>query len=158
VEAATDAVRGFTGRYEGYWASGMAAKLGLEAPDPGLATDLLALLDAQQVDFTGFFRALARGSARDLFLDREAFDAWARRWEALLPPDRAAARAAMDRVNPVYIPRNHRVEAALTAATDGDLAPFRRLVEVLARPFEERPGLEEYAEPGTGPHVTYCGT
>ena len=64
----------------------------------------------------------------------------------------------MDRVNPVYIPRNHRVEAALTAATGGDLAPFRRLVDVLARPFEERPGLEEYTEPGTGPYVTYCGT
>jgi uncharacterized protein YdiU (UPF0061 family) len=158
VEAATDAVRGFTGRYEDYWASGMAAKLGLEAPDPALATDLLALLHAQQVDFTGFFRALSRGSARDLFLDREAFDAWASRWEALLPADRSAARAAMDRVNPVYIPRNHRVEAALAAATGGDLAPFRRLLEVLARPFEERPGLEEYAEPGSGPHVTYCGT
>jgi uncharacterized protein YdiU (UPF0061 family) len=158
VEAATDAVRGFTGRFEGYRASGMAAKLGLAEPDPALAADLLALLEAQQIDYTGFFRALSRGSARDLFLDREAFDAWARRWEALLPPDRAAVRTAMDRVNPVYIPRNHRVEAALTAATGGDLAPFRRLVDVLARPFEERPGLAEYAEPGTGPHVTYCGT
>jgi len=53
----------------------------------------------------------------------------------------------MDRVNPVYIRRNHLVEEALTAATHGDIAPFRRLVEVVANPFVERPGLERYAEP-----------
>jgi uncharacterized protein YdiU (UPF0061 family) len=67
----------------------------------------------------------------------------------------------MDRVNPVYIPRNHLVEEALTAATGGDMAPFRRLVGVVADPFVEHPGLERYAEPaplGCGPHVTYCGT
>jgi uncharacterized protein YdiU (UPF0061 family) len=67
----------------------------------------------------------------------------------------------MDRVNPVYIPRNHRVEEALSAATGGDMAPFDRLIEVLARPFDERPGLEAYAHPAPasfGRHITYCGT
>jgi uncharacterized protein YdiU (UPF0061 family) len=67
----------------------------------------------------------------------------------------------MDRVNPIYIPRNHRVEEALTAATDGDIAPFRRLIEVVTRPFIQRPGLERYAEPAPascGSYVTYCGT
>ena len=64
----------------------------------------------------------------------------------------------MDRVNPVYIPRNHQVEEALAAATDGDLEPFRRLLDVLAQPFDERPGLEPYAAPappgfGAVPHV-----
>ena len=158
IEAATDAVSGFTRRHESYWTAGMAAKLGLDGPDRALIDDLLALLHAQRVDFTQFFRALARNRAQDLFLDREAFDAWARRREALLPADREAVAAGMDRVNPVYIPRNHRVEDALTAATAGDLAPFRRLLEILARPFDERPGLESYAAPGTGPYVTYCGT
>ncbi|GEL20011.1 protein adenylyltransferase SelO [Pseudonocardia asaccharolytica] len=159
VEAAIDAVEGFTGRYESDWTAGMAAKLGLDAPDPPLTTDLLALLHAQRVDFTQFFRGLSAGSARDLFLDREAFDAWARRREALLPADRAAVAAGMNRVNPVYIPRNHRVEEALTAAVGGDLAPFRRLLDVLTHPFDERPGLDGYAEPGpAGRYVTYCGT
>jgi uncharacterized protein YdiU (UPF0061 family) len=67
----------------------------------------------------------------------------------------------MDRVNPVYIPRNHRVEEALAAATAGDMEPFDRLVEVLARPFDERPGLERYttpAPPGDGCYRTFCGT
>jgi uncharacterized protein YdiU (UPF0061 family) len=79
----------------------------------------------------------------------------------LLPANRAAVAAAMDRVNPVYIPRNHQVEEALTAATAGDLAAFHRLVDVVTRPFEQRPGLDDYAEPappGCAPHVTYCGT
>ena len=165
VESATDAVSSFAQRYEGYWTGGMAAKLGLEAPDLPLIQDLLALLHAQRVDFTQFFRALSshlRGrQARSLFSEPDAFDAWAARWQALLPRDLSAVAAAMDRVNPVYIPRNHLVEEALTAATDGDMAPFRRLVEVVASPFVERPGLERFAEPappGCGPHVTYCGT
>ena len=165
VEAATDALTSFVERYEGYWTSGMAAKLGLDAPDRPLIQDLLALLHAQRVDFTQFFRALSahlRGRpARSLFTEPEAFDAWAARWQALLPPEPNAVTAAMDRVNPIYVPRNHRVEEALTAATDGDIAPFRRLVEVVTRPFIQRPGLERYAESAPascGPYVTYCGT
>jgi uncharacterized protein YdiU (UPF0061 family) len=170
VEAATEVVSSFVERYEGYWASGMAAKLGLGAPDTSLVQDLLALLHAQRVDFTRFFRALSshlhpahpdRGQARSLFTEPDGFDAWTARWENLLPPDRAAAAAAMDRVNPVYIPRNHVVEEALTAATAGDMAPFHRLVEVVTEPFVERPGLDRYAEPaveGSRPHVTFCGT
>lgn len=67
----------------------------------------------------------------------------------------------MDLVNPVYIPRNHQVEAALSAATGGDLELFRRLLDVLARPFDERPGLEAYAAPAPpsfGEYCTFCGT
>ena len=159
VAAAVEAVNGFAAAFQGHWDRGMAAKLGLPAPDPKLAEDLAALLRTQHVDFTSFFRALSAGTARDLFLDRDAFDAWAARRDALLPADRAAVAAAMDRVNPVYIPRNHRVEEALTAATAGDLGPFRTLLDVVARPFTPRPGLEEYAGPGDDtPYVTYCGT
>jgi serine/tyrosine/threonine adenylyltransferase len=67
----------------------------------------------------------------------------------------------MDAVNPVYIPRNHLVEDALAAATAGELGPFERLVDVVTRPFEERPGLEAYAAPaapGGVPYRTFCGT
>jgi uncharacterized protein YdiU (UPF0061 family) len=68
----------------------------------------------------------------------------------------------MDRVNPAYIPRNHKVEEALAAATAGDLQPFRAQVEVVSRPFEERPGLEAYASAGPpgwdASYRTFCGT
>jgi len=158
VEAATAVVNGFADTYRRHWYDGMTAKLGLEAAPPELVNDLLELLRAQRVDFTTFFRALAASTARDLFLDREPFDAWAARRAALLTRDPATA---MNRVNPVYIPRNHRVEEALTAATAGDLDPFHRLVDVVSRPYDERPGLDEYAGPapvGCPAYVTYCGT
>ena len=141
----------------------MAAKLGLAAPDRELTDDILKLMRLQKVDFTQFFRALSAGTARTLFTEPEPFDAWAARREALLPADRAAVAAAMDRVNPVYIPipHNHRLEEALAKATEGELAPFHQLVDIVSSPFDERPGLEDYTGPapmGGAPYVTYCGT
>ena len=74
----------------------------------------------------------------------------------------AVTAAAMDRVNPVYIPRNHRVEEALAAATAGDLEPFERLLDVVTHPFDERPGAESYAAPAPASwgcsYRTFCGT
>lgn len=67
----------------------------------------------------------------------------------------------MDRVNPVHIPRNHRLEEALDAAVAGDLAPVRRLLEAVRSPYDERPELADLARPAppdAAPHVTYCGT
>ena len=67
----------------------------------------------------------------------------------------------MDRVNPVYIPRNHRVEEALTAATAGDLGPFRRLVDVVVAAVHAAAGpggLRRAGPAGCAPYVTYCGT
>ncbi|CAB4933239.1 MAG: YdiU family protein [Actinobacteria bacterium] len=161
IPTAVGVLETFLPRYEAAWAAGMRAKLGLrEDADPALVTDLQALLDANHPDHTGSFRALgaaARGDAepaRRLVLDLAGFDAWAARWLAAGPD-----ADAMDRVNPVYVPRNHLVEEALDAATAGDLGPVERLVEVLRRPFDERPDLARYAEPGpAGTYVTYCGT
>ena len=67
----------------------------------------------------------------------------------------------MDRVNPVYIPRNHLVEAALASATEGDLDPLSQLLSAVTAPYDERPGLERYAEPAPedfGAYRTFCGT
>jgi uncharacterized protein YdiU (UPF0061 family) len=173
VAAATDVLRTFGDRYLRVFNAGMRAKLGLVdtvADAAGLVDDLLALMEAQRVDFTSFFRALsaaARGNAEpvsSLFADVAAFDAWSERWRAELSSQGRSSdevAAGMDRVNPLYIPRNHRVEEALAAATEGDLAPFRRLVEVVSQPFDERPGLASYAEPAPesfGPYRTFCGT
>jgi len=127
-----------------------------------LVDELLVLLREGHVDHTSFFRSLGRAArgdvdpARNLFLDLAGFDGWFERWRALGPD-----ADAMDRVNPVYIPRNHLVEEALAAATEGDLAPLVRLLDVVAAPFAERPGLERYAAPAPddfGAYRTFCGT
>ena len=89
-------------------------------------------------------------------LDLPAFDEWTARWLALAPD-----ADLMDRTNPVYVPRNHLVEEALAAGSDGDLAPTHRLLEALAAPFDVRPGLERYAQPAPdsfGRYTTFCGT
>jgi uncharacterized protein YdiU (UPF0061 family) len=167
IELAVAALRGFRPQYDAAWAAGMRAKLGLpdgldDAVVSPLVDELLPLLARDHVDHTSFFRALgaaAHGDAeptRLLFLDLAAIDAWLERWRALRPePD------GMDRVNPVYIPRNHLVEEALTAATDGDLEPLGRLLHAVSAPFDERPGLERYAAPAPqdfGAYRTFCGT
>ena len=173
IAAATDVLQSFTDRYHGYWGDGMRAKLGLgdaQRGDRELIDDLLALLHAQKVDFTSCFRALSSAilgggaPARSLFVEPSAFDAWAVQWRTRLSSqtrDPTAIAAAMDRVNPLYIPRNHRVEEALAAASDNDLGPFQRLLGVLAQPFDERAGLEPYAAPAPPsftPYRTFCGT
>ena len=170
VAAATEVLQTLPGRYGAYWAEGMRAKLGLAGEaegDAALIDELLALLRAQGVDYTLAFRGLAAtldgepGGTRSLFADPSGFDAWVERWRARVA-DPAAAAEGMRRVNPVYVARNHLVEEALAAATDGDLRPFRRLLEVLARPFDERPGLEAFAAPPPesfgASYRTFCGT
>ena len=146
-------------------------KLGLFTEDEGdgaLVDGLLAAMGENQADFTQTFRWLSTPGAktRDLFLDATAFDAWADRWRQRLAGESqhdAARPAAMQAVNPAYIPRNHRVEAALAAAVEGDdLAPFETLIAVLSRPYEDQPDDAEYAQPPTGDqsrnYRTFCGT
>ncbi len=168
IALAVETLKTFRPRYDAALADGMRAKLGLpaDADDDavaGLVDDLLDLLRAGHVDWTSFFRRLAdaaRGDAepaRLLVLDLAGFDGWLQRWRALGPDG-----AAMDRVNPVYIPRNHLVEESLDAATAGDLTLLEELLEVLGSPFDERPDSERYAEPAPqdfgATFRTFCGT
>jgi serine/tyrosine/threonine adenylyltransferase len=144
----------FGARYDEVWSSGMRAKLGLSAnvETPVLTPlldELLRLMQDNRVDYTSFFRNL--GSS-----ELEGFDDWLSRWRALTPDPEL-----MDRTNPIYIPRNHRVEEALSAATVGDLAPVEQLLDAVTAPFEQRPGLERYASPAPedfGAYRTFCGT
>src|SRR5918998_1407243 len=173
VAAATEVLESFPDRYREYRAHRMGGKLGLTGvreEDESLGDDLLALMHAQGVDYTSCFRALSsalRGDAaraRSLFADPSRFDAWSDRWLARLSSqasDLHATADGLDRVNPVYIPRNHQVEEALAAATAGDMSPFHELVDVIVAPFQERPGLDAYtapAPPSFGAYRTFCGT
>ncbi|MED5619326.1 protein adenylyltransferase SelO [Ideonella sp. BN130291] len=139
----------------------MRAKLGLrttEAADNELVDGLLQRMAADRADFTITFRRLGRFSTapaadnsavRDLFLDREAFDAWASRYAERLRRENShdAERAArMDAVNPKFVLRNHLAEAAIRAARDGDFTETMRLLKVLQRPFDEQPEQAAYAD------------
>lgn len=161
VELATEVLTEFGVLYNELALERLSAKIGLVVPDTALVGELLGLLQRDRVDFTNFFRALAADTAGELFTDRAAFDSWAERRAAKLPADPAGVRRGMDALNPAYIPRNHKVEEALLAATFGDLAPFERLLGAVQTPFEVRAGLEDLAEPdpdGGRGFRTFCGT
>jgi uncharacterized protein YdiU (UPF0061 family) len=87
------------------------------------------------------------------------------RWRARIGEERtrpaAERRAAMDAVNPAYVPRNHGIEAVIAAALADDFAPFEELMTVLSRPFEERAAFARYADPPRDHErvlATFCGT
>jgi uncharacterized protein YdiU (UPF0061 family) len=173
VKPVSDELDRFQERYDAAWLDGMRAKLGLvgeHGDDLELARELFRLLEGQQADFTLFFRQLGHAAQGDdaavsgLLKSPEALQPWLGTWRERLAREDMPAQdrlAAMNRANPLYVPRNHKVEEALAAANTGDMAPFERLLEAVRQPFTERPGLEDYAGPaptGFGPYVTFCGT
>ncbi|MBO9696388.1 MAG: YdiU family protein [Sphingopyxis sp.] len=174
VDTAKELVDLLPVRFRASWLGQVREKLGLdgeEQDDDGELIDtLFDELEAHHVDFTSFFRALAmllRGDGTMLETLLPAPDAmapWiALWWERIAKGGMGPLEHAveMDRVNPLYIPRNHLVEEALAAAEGGDLSPWLELLAVVRAPYEARPGLERFAMPGAvdaAPYKTFCGT
>ncbi len=174
IRLATDEINAFPAAYQQYWLNGMKAKLGLvgdAGADIELVNALYSAMEGQNVDFTQLFRRLAdaaRGHDDGLFAlfnESSAIEAWLSNWLARLKRDGQVLEdraEAMDKVNPVYIARNHKVEEALQAATvQADFGPFEKLLVVLKKPFERRDGLRDFEEAAPaefGRYKTYCGT
>ena len=173
IELLTETIECIQPLYESYWLSGMRSKIGLTTEDildEELINDLLKLMEAGQADFTLVFRRLSQtlqgdsDAVRNLFKEPDAFNAWAVRWQKRLEQEDIVAETtaqAMDRVNPIYIPRNHKVEESLAASVNQDMTPFTKLLEVVTQPFDEVEGNEAYAEPAPATnrrYQTFCGT
>jgi uncharacterized protein YdiU (UPF0061 family) len=175
IAQAEESLGHYRGLFEQAYGAGLRRKLGLATirdGDTELIEAGLGAMVANQVDFTLFFRRLADAQpdagndepVRSLFVDPTAADAWLARWRARLaeePDTVSVRRVAMRAVNPAYIPRNHRVEAIIAAAVDGNFAPFEELVAVLSHPFDDQPQSARYAEPPEEHErvlKTFCGT
>ena len=188
VQQASDILETFRPHYEQAWLDGMRAKCGLlpnaghEQGDRALIEDLLGMMASREADFTLTFYYLSRlhvahdrsqsgehaaqeQYCRQLFGDSGAFAEWLTRWRGRLALDArndAKRQAAMQAVNPVYIPRNHQIEAAIRAAEDRqDFSVFHALFDVLQDPYTEQQRGEHYKQP-PAPHevvqYTFCGT
>lgn len=158
LSVAVETLEGFMPRYHGFWSAGMLAKFGLSASveAAALIDQALALMTDNQVDYTSFFRKLAATGRGETDALPAVFGDWLGRWRAMQPDVEA-----MDQINPVYIARNHLVEQALTSAMRGDLTPVEQLLGVIAEPYRQREGLEEFAAPAPpefGAYRTFCGT
>ncbi len=133
------------------------AKLGLAKPNVDFITDTLKMMANEGVDFTLFFKRLAYGQEiESLFENPTAAQNWLANWQKMRLPN-----ADMKAVNPVFIPRNHRIEAALTAAEHGDFTPFKKLHAILACPYQEQLENAEFENPPTPEEqvfATFCGT
>ncbi|MBM3514372.1 MAG: YdiU family protein [Alphaproteobacteria bacterium] len=160
VAAATEVMKRFTPQFDQAWLTRMRPKLGLTTAEDGdaeLIGELLDAMHASHADFTLTFRHLCEDASY-------ALEGWMAKWRARLAREGAtpATRAeAMRRVNPAYIPRNHRIEQAIAAAVAGDFGPFDMLMRVLAAPFDARAEFAAYAEPPQPKEIvtrTFCGT
>ncbi|HEU4964261.1 MAG TPA: protein adenylyltransferase SelO family protein, partial [Bacilli bacterium] len=123
------------------------------------------LMHKKESDFTNTFRALTLGTLEGIPLcESDEFTKWHEQWQARLDRQQESQEASqqlMQRHNPAVIPRNHRVEAALESAQQGDLSVMEKLLEVLAAPYAYTPEQTEYAappEPSPVPYRTFCGT
>jgi uncharacterized protein YdiU (UPF0061 family) len=172
VAIANKVLGAFPELYQKHWLEGMRAKLGLFDQQPGdqeLVEALLAIMQEQRMDFTNTFRDLSgdlmTADAPFAPIRSEEFKTWRARWLERLrqqSQDLSEAQSLMRQHNPAFIPRNHKVEEALAAATDQeDVSVARKLLEVLARPFGYDVHMPEYSTPPLAsdiPYQTFCGT
>ena len=174
VALLTTAINNIHPLYQGHWLAQMRPKIGLtteDIQDEELINDLLSIMEAGQADFTLVFRRLSevlKGNAdpiKELFKDPQSCDAWLVRWQERLAREgntKDLTIKMMNKVNPIYIARNHKVEEVLSAAVNqNDVKPFLDFLLVLERPFDEVKGNEAYASPGPVsdiPYKTFCGT
>lgn len=171
VELATAVIDDFVPQFESAFLTHMRSKIGLVSAEDGdadLISALLASMQKAQADFTLTFSRLSRAADNpneDPALDElPDVEGWLKAWRArlMLDPQSQPARAETMRLaNPEFIPRNHQVEAALQAATNGDMQPFQRLLAILQRPYERQPDAAEYTQPAPSTnekYKTFCGT
>ena len=172
VAAVEEKLGKFPERFRAHYTAGLRAKLGLleeEEGDYDLAREFLDWMKTAEVDFTSSFAALTKAAeigkvTTPLSFGGAPLCAWHDKWTARLDrqqKDRREVVTVMRRANPVVIPRNHRVEEALTAAVGGDLSVMHRLLDALRNPFEETEANKPYRNappPGGQPYRTFCGT
>jgi len=160
--------------YENFWLMNMRSKIGLSKEDPKdyeLINNFLEIMKDEKTDFTLAFRSLSKALtgdmavARNLFNNSKKFDVWFMHWQERVSQENVPDEdivSAMNKINPIYIPRNHKVEEALFSAVHkNDMEPFSNLLSVLINPYEENEGNESYALPSPNPEIpfkTFCGT
>ena len=176
LASAHESLAAFAVQFDTARAAGLRRKLGLmteHEDDVALAENLLDRMAANRADFTLTFRRLCDavsgpegdGGVRTLFTDPDAYDSWAVEWRRRLGNESASAReraATMKNASPAFIPRNHFVQTALDAAVNRqDFQRFEELLDVVSRPYDDRPDLQRYTLPARPEEcviATFCGT
>lgn len=161
---------GFEDKFMDYYFLNMNKKIGLNSDDDILINDFLKLMEENKVDFTLAFRYLCdsteKGSEelKTLFKNNTKLDNWLIKWHKILKEEKLdlnKIKNKMKLVNPLFIPRNHRVQEVIDAAIKKDYSKLNKLLKILSNPFEEQKENNEYINPPKPDevvHQTFCGT
>lgn len=164
IKIAETTLSEYTSLYDQYWLDNMSKKIGLqnEAPNDKLLIDaLLTVMESLKLDFTNTFISLMNPQYES---GHASMNEWMIQWQKRLTEQGLSweeSRTLMENSNPAVIPRNHQVESALSAATEGDMKPFIELMDVLSKPFNHSTSNRKYTLPAPlthKPYQTYCGT
>ena len=167
IELATEIIDSFEKKYEEKWLNMMRDKLGLfglDDKDKFLILDLLTWMHEKKADYTNTFCHLMNIDLEkvELYNDKD-FINWKKRWEDRLLKNNGTLEKSLELMrnnNPLFIPRNHKVEEALESAEQNDLKPFNKILEVLEKPYDKQERKEDYQYPSISDekYQTFCGT
>ena len=167
IKIATETINSFEKKYEEKWINMMRDKLGLfgvDEKDKFLILDLLTWMHEKRADYTNTFCHLMNlDPKKDELYNNIDFIKWKKRWEDRSSKNNNTLKKSMELMrnnNPLFIPRNHKVEEVLKAAEQNNLKPFNNFLEILEKPYNEQIGKEEYQSPSTSneKYKTFCGT
>ncbi len=167
VKIATDLIDNFQNIYEEKWLNMMRDKLGLfgeDINDKKLINDLFNWMEKNKVDYTNTFCHLMGVKINDNEYKNDNFLEWSNEWKkrsGLNNSSKEKQIELMKKTNPIVIPRNHKVEEALTEADKGNLEKINKLIAILKNPYGDQKGIEEYQAPApisNKKYQTFCGT
>jgi len=166
IKIATEIIDNFQNIYEIKWLNMMRDKLGLfgeDKDDLELINNLLNWMQSNQADYTNTFCYLMNiGSIQDqIYKDKDFID-WSKNWEKRILINGGSKENSLELMkknNPIVIPRNHKVEEALEAASNNNLKPMNNLLSILKKPFMKQSNIENFQTPSNNKNYqTFCGT
>jgi len=167
ITIATEIINSFEKKYEEKWLNMMRDKLGLfgvDEKDKYLILDLLTWMHQEKMDYTNTFCYLMNFEiANKENFKKDDFENWKKRWQERLKVNNNTPEKylkLMRSVNPLVIPRNHKVEEVLNEANNGNIEPFNNFLEVLNKPYLEKKDIINYQIPlsSNEKYQTFCGT
>jgi uncharacterized protein YdiU (UPF0061 family) len=168
ISIATETINNFEKLYEEKWLNMMRDKLGLFGEDGGdkhLIFELLTWMENNKADFTNTFCNLMEiQSIKDPIYQNQEYLNWTAKWKKRLEKNNTGKEKYLElmrSVNPIFIPRNHKVEEALKDASENKLETLNQLLEVIKYPYKDNGMLKDYQQPMSnenGDYKTFCGT
>ena len=173
IEKAQNAINNFSNSFTDEWSSVLCKKIGIENPnsdDSNLAREFLDIMAASKADFTLSFRYLANElsgggpNTKEIIGESEKLSSWLEKWKNRLSLEQTSSAdivLMMNKTNPAFIPRNHRIEQMIKVSLAGDYTEFEKMLKILSHPYDEQPQNAAYRLPPNDDEVvqnTFCGT